>query len=433
MERSTLYNLEPLNLNNAYIESIGSYVERIAVLHNITTGTLLSKIISPILDKKYINNINLKGGDGFYKGSNAIAGFGTTANDFRNAMEVLTTRGDLVKTTLINQGPMLTFRGLLRNKKAWCPECLETMVEVDKEEVYFPLLWNIELFSICPKHRIKLEDKCRNCNGEMNILSRTSIPGYCSRCLNWLGSKAKIEGLDTIYNPQKEYEIRKSLFAEELIALGIENNNQPFTREDVIKGLNGVVHNIFNNNIRKAANELGFKETTFRYWVKGKNLPGLDAVAKMCLTFNISLKQFLNVNISSSDILYININVEEARQINNKYDHIFISKILQKVINDNLFISIKRLADYIGCDRTLLTKIYPEECKIIIEENKKFMSTKKIKRLKQKFDELDTAFFHTIKIDEFPSVRQLEKKLGKNFLKEKELRERFNNLRNLYL
>ncbi|WP_404454217.1 hypothetical protein [Oceanobacillus kapialis] len=80
--RSVLYNIEPIGINTQFKESLSSYVLRLANAHNVKYGTLFAKLITPLLDKKYLLNISKKGGNGFYDSSNGINGIGTLATDF---------------------------------------------------------------------------------------------------------------------------------------------------------------------------------------------------------------------------------------------------------------------------------------------------------------------------------------------------------------
>jgi hypothetical protein len=184
-KRSRLFNIEPKGINTAYIESLSSYINRLATKHYILPGMMVKKILTPLLGKKYLNNITRKRGDGFYKSSNGINGVGEMAKDFVKVLEDLTTRKDLEKTTMRCFSEVFPTRGLSKNKKAWCSGCFNEMKEL--REVYEPLLWSFESVKVCPRHKVKLEERCPSCNAELHILDRSSNPGYCSKCLSWLG------------------------------------------------------------------------------------------------------------------------------------------------------------------------------------------------------------------------------------------------------
>jgi hypothetical protein len=331
IKRSTLYNEEPINNYNSNIESLSSYIERLASLHNMTTGLLVSKLITPFIDKMYLNNINIKGGDGFYKSSNAINGTGIIANDFIMAMEMLTMKPNLIDTTFIKYNLILPTRGLLKNKKSWCPLCLENMREEGIEKVYFPLKWTLQLYEVCPMHKLSLVSRCPNCNKEMDFLSRKSVPGYCSKCMIWLGnikSECQISNLD--------YQIKRSRFVEEMIEVGLGINQDSFNSNDVNNTIRAVVSEKFDNNIKRAARELGFSNTTFRYWYNGINQPPINALAQICITLNLGPKQFFSSNIKNGVVSNI---PEIIKHTNNRpnYNYRNIQLLLKGIMSTATF------------------------------------------------------------------------------------------------
>ena len=51
--RSTLYNLSPFGMD-LYVESLTSYISRVAHVHNIDVSQLMNRIIFPEIDKTYL-------------------------------------------------------------------------------------------------------------------------------------------------------------------------------------------------------------------------------------------------------------------------------------------------------------------------------------------------------------------------------------------
>lgn len=423
--RSVLYNVPPVNKENEYIESLSSFIERIASLHCITVGDLMSVLLTPNMNKLYLNNISIKGGDGFYKTSNAVNGKGVIANDFISVMQSLTGRDDLLNTTLVNINNILADRGLLRSKKAWCPICLQKMKDGDQKEVYYPLLWSLKSYKICTKHLIKLIITCPNCFSSLSVLSRKSVPGYCSKCLNWLG-KAQVEQKELCFNDQ----LRESEFVKQFIKLCIEKNSLQYKNNDITESIRYITNICFENNIKKASAGLGFPYTTFVYWYKGYSIPPIHSVISLCTRLNIELIDFLNCKIESKNIQFTPSTIKFLTP-KNRYDDNYIYSLLREVIRKEVVISLTQLANIIGCHRTLIAQKFPEESKKIIENNRVFMSSEKDARIKQKIREVDNAFYLIIKNGLNPSFSQMEKLIGANTLREKFLREHFDKLRNV--
>ncbi len=55
-ERSELFCLEPIGIGTPYVESMTSYIIRLAEKHCILTGALTSEVIAPKLKLQYISN-----------------------------------------------------------------------------------------------------------------------------------------------------------------------------------------------------------------------------------------------------------------------------------------------------------------------------------------------------------------------------------------
>ncbi len=101
------------------MESLSSYISRLAEAHCVTVGDIMTHLIAPKLDKKYINNMVVKGGNSFYKSSSSINGHGNMADTFIEVIVFLTKRKDIGKTTLVNCSELVPFRGLLSFYVNW--------------------------------------------------------------------------------------------------------------------------------------------------------------------------------------------------------------------------------------------------------------------------------------------------------------------------
>jgi hypothetical protein len=180
---SHLYSLAPIGIGTRFVESLTSYISRIAEAHSIHTGTLIAKEITPRLDKSYMNKIARRGGNGFYDWAHSLNGLGNGAKEFVDVLQCLTLRNDLSHTTLLNWEAVIPTRGLSRATKAWCSVCYQEW-EDNNQLLYDPLIWSLQEISICLKHSVKLVIQCPNpqCAQSIPWLNRCSRPGYCSKC-----------------------------------------------------------------------------------------------------------------------------------------------------------------------------------------------------------------------------------------------------------
>lgn len=187
--RSTLYALKPIGLGTALVESLTSYIARLADTHSVFCGRLIEKEIVPLipgyppLDRQH----PLFRGSG--DKSNLVNAAGIRAFYAVQALETLTLRTDLRHLTLSSFGEAFYGeRGLVRPTKAWCPACYEEQ-RVTRQVVYDPLLWVFQDISICMRHKRRLQIHCpyQDCRHLLQPLAWRAQPGYCSFCQRWLG------------------------------------------------------------------------------------------------------------------------------------------------------------------------------------------------------------------------------------------------------
>ena len=65
LQRSSLYSIVPIGIGTVEAESLCSYISRLADIHCVTVGDIMKYLIAPKINKEYINNIGISGGNGF--------------------------------------------------------------------------------------------------------------------------------------------------------------------------------------------------------------------------------------------------------------------------------------------------------------------------------------------------------------------------------
>lgn len=294
--RSRLYNMEPVGLRTGQVESLISYVARLAEAHTITLATLFGWEIAPLIDRKHIrrtisrSNKNAALAASFRPMARAVNGTGITANDFVAALQKLTLREDLHCLTMLTWRHIISHRHLTRAWRAWCPSCYEEW-HIRGEILYEPLLWSLEAVNACTRHQRCLRSQCQSCRKTLYLLTSRFRPGYCSVCDGWLG-----ESLDKI--PPAEEQIRsEDLGSQEwtieqigsLLAAASDTEAPPKT----------VISESISHCIEGARNEFAFArqlklpQTSLNEWKRGESVPQLDKLLKVCLYAEVSLLDFV--------------------------------------------------------------------------------------------------------------------------------------------
>ena len=183
--RSLLYSVPPLGHGTARVESITSYLARVAMRHCVTTWSLLTEIIAPRFFKPGANLRNRNSELVSTMGA-AFCGENSSSEKIVHIVSALTGRTDLALTTMRFCKGFVSPRFLVNVHQSWCTECLAEAKDHD-QELYYPLLWQITGVKVCPKHGIPLQSKCPECQLTFNPLNARTQPGHCHRCHAWLG------------------------------------------------------------------------------------------------------------------------------------------------------------------------------------------------------------------------------------------------------
>lgn len=189
--RSRLYSLKPIGLGTAYTESLSSYILRLAKEHCVTPRSLIMGEMAPLvlsnetqstLIKKNVSTL-LSRGDA----KPTLNGMREMTQTLVSLLEQLTLRQDLKFLTLLNWTGVLSQRKLLRQYRAWCPQCYQQWHE-EEHPIYEPLLWSFREIKICPHHQAPLVEKCPHCDARLPAIANFSQLGFCCRCRKWMGS-----------------------------------------------------------------------------------------------------------------------------------------------------------------------------------------------------------------------------------------------------
>jgi hypothetical protein len=180
--RSRLFRLSPVGIGTIGVESLTSYIARLAAEHCVSPRQLLCK---EVLNEVGRTSPIYSASPSFF-GNTINGGLGTLAEVTVDGFERLTLRDDLRYTTFLPWKGSISFFQLLRTKRAWCPSCYEEQM-IERGYAYEPLIWAVESVSICYRHHKQLCQVCPHCGKQLIFIAAYYCPGYCSNCQQWLG------------------------------------------------------------------------------------------------------------------------------------------------------------------------------------------------------------------------------------------------------
>jgi hypothetical protein len=166
-----LFPLPLLGFNTPQVESMSSYVNRLAAAHGVSHCQLIAAAANTTKDGQL----------------NGHSDFAKTVVD---GISKHTGKGGLT------QGTLLRFRGNLagnyiesiKTDRRWCPRCVARNLN-EGTEGYDPLMWSLDAVQHCPIHDTLLVDRCPRCNAFQRQLS-SKPRTRCQRCDTPLGGKA---------------------------------------------------------------------------------------------------------------------------------------------------------------------------------------------------------------------------------------------------
>lgn len=350
-----LYSLKPIGVGTEFVESMTSYVSRLAEAHSLSLYTLVTKEFS-----KPFNRTPYSLREMFFRRTREVLGFSKISNEVANTLGLLTGWNNLGFLTCIHWGKGLGKVGLLKKNKSWCPECIaESRLS---KVVYEPLIWNLESVKTCKIHRHRLESECPFCGKRLPLLCGTSRIGYCPHCGCWLGcgTRSKLVELSTEELNWQEYVLNCFGHLFELAP-----------RQGVDLSVNKLKLNLKCMLILippKDYKVLGFNRKSISEWISGKYIPNYENLLRIGYLFRVPLIKLLLGDVTEPNYILDNkAPVEISKQnLINKND-------LEKFIEGSEKPSIKAVCWHFGCSDKTLKRSYPEiSAKLIsISENNK--------------------------------------------------------------
>lgn len=166
-------------MGTSEVESLPSYLHRLAYKHGIYVGELLRYCYRQLEEGEelastlpflphYIGVHSLLRNNGLARGIQAMLSH--------------MTRQPLIGSTIsLFNGPLTLSRGELYQCFRWCPECFSEMKEFD-QECYFKLTWQLRALLACPVHRTPFLTACDFCGcDQMSYIKKQSL-GWCQEC-----------------------------------------------------------------------------------------------------------------------------------------------------------------------------------------------------------------------------------------------------------
>lgn len=274
---SLLYGLTPRGLGTPYIESLSSYVMRLAEAHVVPVWRLILHVRSQVCSDR-LSRPSMR----YAYPAN---GLGKGAEILRQSFEAATGGSDLRPLTLSVLQGSVSKLDIFRTTEAWCPGCLEQW-RVEGVPIYSPLLWAIRVVAVCPVHARPLVDRCPHCHSQFTPLRAGARPGHCSICSQWLGTFDSPLHKDSL--GEQTYHLWSSTAVGQVLA-AMADLQRMEPHLELIRNLQRCLDQSEGATREYLASLAGAAGCAFNHWVSGRLKPTLDHLCRLSYRLKLPL------------------------------------------------------------------------------------------------------------------------------------------------
>lgn len=367
--RSRLYHLEPIGIGTPYVESLTSYIARLAGEHCVAPKYLAMKVILPMqghfakTPKFYFRLHKV------WRDSYSLNGISSMARQWVETLQTLTSCNDLRFLTMLTWREVIAADRLLRRSKAWCSLCYEEWRQAH-QIIYEPLLWMLNGVDVCPVHLQPLVVRCPGCLETLLLLSQEARPGYCHRCACWLGSSSMMQ---TPENHADDFEKRlwRAKVVGELITAAPDLAVPP--QKERIATMIGLCLDKYSRGDLSALARLVkvTKQSLWKY-LRGDDLPYFATLLNICSNLSIPPLEFVTANsFPSSNSPHFMIDYVEAVPRTkgrwSAYGLQYVRQVLESLLAEEADPSptVDEVARRLGCSADMLRRKFPDLCRAI--------------------------------------------------------------------
>jgi len=292
--RSQLYALEPIGAGTALVESLSSYVARLAEAHSVSVGDLVGRVLSKVPTPQGAIVMRESkachvGRHGFRVCSYAVNGVTDRVTKWVHALETATSRRDLRYLTLLPFRHVMPGH-LFHRQRAWCSSCLEQW-RANGQTVYEPLLWAIKVSSHCPAHERPLCHTCPRCGRTLNPLGVFCRPGYCERCGGWLGAPDADSSRPKPGSPGGEDQTWSCRQVAGLLEM-LSRVDPVGARESLRRSLIVYLGQVAGGNALALAEYIRCPRSILQHWLDGTAVPRLQNLLRTGRCLNVPASSF---------------------------------------------------------------------------------------------------------------------------------------------
>ncbi len=381
--RAPFFGPGPIAVGTAAVESLASYVLRLAVCHRVTLYNFLKSRppdLAPCfieaasaIGTRYDTEIRSGGVNGSPQGA-IIA----------RALATLTGRPAVAWTTFSAYNGHAGTRRFLHHRLRWCPKCL-----AEDAEPYERLLWNARLLTVCPHHQVRLISVCPHCGwrGARQIVQAWLF--LCRRCRRPLFTCGRITNEPSPSPAEIGESLSVAQFCQALFERSID-----LKKHNLIADLCRVAEKHDANSVIRKADFLGVSKGSLSEWLNEWSYLTLVRYIEICSSLGIApLQPLLEADVRTS-IAQNGPNKIRSRFWNSsrhrkcRPDKATLKSRLLDVHEQHPTMGVGEIARKIGHERTKFFHWFPGLCHSITDQARNARREHRLRKLDGVKDEI---------------------------------------------
>ena len=166
----------------------------------------------------------------------------------------------------------------LRTLPAWCPACY-TEWKQQGLPLYQPLLWMLQVVTICPTHNMRLVERCPFCQGKQAVIvSHKAQSGECTKCAAWLGTEGHISSEQPVGDELMNWQSWIASVLKELQEMSLSSGI--FSWKTFFTSLARAMEQ--QKGYAQLARLTGINRSSLYEWVGGTVTPSLELILRFC-------------------------------------------------------------------------------------------------------------------------------------------------------
>jgi transcriptional regulator with XRE-family HTH domain len=411
--RSRLYSLVPAGIGTPWIESLTSYINRLAWTYRVEPRILVAQEIVPHLGRSYHFQSSFKLLSAFCRSeAMSINGTGEAALDWSSTLAQLTMRENLRDLTLSSWAGNMPFRGLMRITPAWCPVCYHDWRK-EGLPTYQSLLWMLQVVTVCLRHRRQLEERCLHCQRKQTVIPARIQPGCCTQCMTWLGISSSSEIENEVDEETLDWqqwvsniigELRKASTTAGILPWGQLANGLALCSEIV-------------GSSKQLASLVGISKQLLSSWQNRKQTPSFERMLEFCYVLDISPLLLMTNNLEALK------EALQAREIarrprprhfpSHPVNREQALALIQAVLDSReIPMGVRQLERRLGLGARTLIYHFPQECALVTAQYQAYRAEQARQRREQGCNEVRLATMKLYIEGINPSAHQVASKIS---------------------